>query len=181
MSWRRLQNVLKTSWGRHEEVLKTSLQDVLKTSWRCLGKASWRRLEDIWPRWIYWSWIRRLEDVFWRRKAKANLFLLIKTSWRQRRLDHDEYLLGRTFLVGSRWFVVPFPKLQTFSGIFWVVSVDCSQYEKTVLGIFVYLFIFEVTSTKVRLRFHKQCSQTTTPLICKQAIFAHNASIDFQL
>ena len=138
MSWRRLQNVFKTSWGRHEEVLKTSLQDVLKTSWRCLGKASWRRLEDIWPRWIYWSWIRRLEDVFWRRKAKANLFLLIKTSWRQRRLDHDEYLLGRTFLVGSRWFVVPFPKLQTFSGIFWVVSVDYSQSEKTVLGIYLF-------------------------------------------
>ena len=169
-SSKRLENVLRTPWRSLEDVFARRLEDVLA-----------RRLEDIWPRWIYWSWIRRLEDVFWRRKAKANLFLLIKTSWRQRRLDHDEYLLGRTFLVGSRWFVVPFPKLQTFSGIFWVVSVDCSQYEKTVLGIFVYLFIFEVTSTKVRLRFHKQCSQTTTPLICKQAIFAHNASIDFQL
>ena len=75
--------------------------------------------------------------------------------------------------------MVPFPKLQTFSRIFWVVSVDYSQYEKTVLGIFVYLFIFEVTRTKVKFRFHKQCSQTTTRLICKQAIFAHNASINF--
>ena len=151
----------------------------MKKSWRRLCKTSWkRRLEDIWPRWIYWSWIRRLDDVFWRRMAKANLFLLIKTSWRQTRLDHDKCLLGRTFLVGSRWFVVPFPKLQTFSGIFWVVSVDYSQYER-VLGIFVYLFIFEVTRTKVKFRFHKQCSQTTTRLICKQAIFAHNANIDF--
>ena len=69
-----------------ENVLKISLQDVLKMSWRHLEdvfKTSWRRLEDIWPRRIYWSWPRRLEDVFWRRKAKANIFVLIKTSWRR--------------------------------------------------------------------------------------------------
>ena len=32
---------------------------------------------------MYWSWPRRLEDVFWRRKARANIFVLIKTSWRR--------------------------------------------------------------------------------------------------
>ena len=78
--------VLKTSW---RYLCKTSwkcLEDVLKTPWRRFKdvlKTSWRRLEDIWPRQIYWSWPRRLEDVFWRRKAKANIFVLIKTSWRR--------------------------------------------------------------------------------------------------
>ena len=61
MSWRRLENVLKTSWRRLEEILKMfwrRLEDVLKTSWRSFGETSWRYLED----------------VFWRRKARANIF-----------------------------------------------------------------------------------------------------------
>ena len=99
--------------------MKTSWKGLGKKSWRCLEdffaghledvfKTSWRRLEDVWPRRIYWSWPRRLEDVFWRRKAKANIFVLIKTSWRRllktktkdvfktssRRLHQDECLLG---------------------------------------------------------------------------------------
>ena len=60
---------------RLENVLKISLQDVLK--------MSWRRLEDIWPRRIYWSWLRGLQDV-------------LKTSSEEedeRRLHQDEYLL----------------------------------------------------------------------------------------
>ena len=57
------------------------------------------------------------------------------------------------FLVGTHRFGVPFPKLQTFSEIFWVLHIDYSQYEKTILGIFVYLFIYEVTTTKVNFRF----------------------------
>ena len=85
---------------RLENLLKTSLQDVLKMSWRHLEdvfKTSWRRLEDIWPRWIYWSWPRRLEDAlkrswrrlenvlktFWRHMAKTNILVLNKTSWRR--------------------------------------------------------------------------------------------------
>ena len=74
----RLENVLKTCWRRFEDVLKTSwgsLEDVFKTSWR--------RLEVVWPRWVYWSWSRRLEDVFWRRMNKTNIFVLMKTSWRR--------------------------------------------------------------------------------------------------
>ena len=130
-SWKRLENVLKTSWRCLEEVLKTfwrRLADVLKTywrrldktSWRCFEnvlKTSWRRIEDVWPRQIYWSWPRRLEDVFWRCKTKANIFVLIKMSWRRledvfwrrrqktssRRLHQDECLLGR-FL--KRCFIV---------------------------------------------------------------------------
>ena len=58
-----------------------------------------------------------------------------------------------TFVIGAHRFGVPFPKLQTFSEIFWVLHIDYSQYEKTILGIFVYLFIYEVTATKVNFRF----------------------------
>ena len=101
-SWRRLIDVLKTflqtSWRCVEDVLKTSYRcledlfaDVLKTFWRLVEdvsrcffarrlKTSRRRLEDAWPRRMYWSWSRRLEDVFWRRMTKANIFVLIKTS-----------------------------------------------------------------------------------------------------
>ena len=111
-SWRFLEVVFKMSWRRLEDVLKTILQDVLKTSWKRLQdilarhleevlKASWRRLEDVWPGRIYWSSSRRLQDVFWRRKAKANIFVLIRTSSKtssededQRRLHIDECLLG---------------------------------------------------------------------------------------
>ena len=46
----------KTSW-RCLDVLKTFLQDVLKTSWRRLEDV------DVWPGRIYWSWSRRLQDV----------------------------------------------------------------------------------------------------------------------
>ena len=58
-----------------------------------------------------------------------------------------------TFLVGAHRFGVPFPKLKTFSEIFWALHIDDGQYEKTILGIFVYLFVYEVTATKVNFRF----------------------------
>ena len=71
---------------RPESVLKTSLRDVLK--------MSWRRLEDV-------------LKTFWRPMTKANMFVLIKTSWwrllkmktkdafktSSRRLYQDECLL----------------------------------------------------------------------------------------
>ena len=101
MSSKRLEDVFKMSWRRLEDVLKTFLQDVLKTSWR--------RLEDVWLRPTYWSWPRRLEDVFWRRKTKANIFVLINTSWRRlwrqrrktssRRLRQDECFLGYVLML----------------------------------------------------------------------------------
>ena len=53
-------------WKRLEDIFAGSLEDVLKTSWRRLEdalKRSRRRFEDIWPRQIYWSWPRGLEDV----------------------------------------------------------------------------------------------------------------------
>ena len=100
--------VLKRSW---RYLCKTSwkcCEDVLKTFWRRFCKTSWRCLEVLWPRRIYWSWPRPLEDVFWKRKAKANIFVLIKTSWKRlpddfwrrrrktssRRLHQEKRLLG---------------------------------------------------------------------------------------
>ena len=84
-----------------------------------------------------------------------------------------------TFLVGAQRFGVSFPKLQKFSKIFWALDIDYSPYEKTKPGIFVYLFIYEVTTTKVNFRFYKHCSQAATRLFSEQAIFAQNASIVF--
>ena len=54
-----------------------------------------------------------------------------------------------TFLLGAHRFGVSFPKLQTFSEILCAVHIDYSQYEETILVISVYLFIYEVTTTKV--------------------------------
>ena len=83
------------------------------------------------------------------------------------------------FLVGAQRFGVSFPKLQTFSEIFWALHIDYSQYKKTMPGIFVYLFIYKVTTTKVNFRFKKQSSQAATRLTWEQAIFAQNASTVF--
>ena len=82
-SWRCVEDLSKTSSKRLEDSLKMSWRRFCKTFWRRLEdvlKTSWRHLEDAWLRQIYWSLPRRLEDVFWRRKAKASIFVLIKTS-----------------------------------------------------------------------------------------------------
>ena len=92
MSWRRLQNVLKTFWRRFEEVLKMSwkrLEDVLKTSWRRLKDRHMARTNILV---LTKTSSRRLQDFFRRRKAKANIFVLIKTSCE----DEDERRLVKT-------------------------------------------------------------------------------------
>ena len=89
----RLQNVLKMSSKR---ICETSWRPIGKTFCRCYEdvlKTSWRRLEDVWARQIYWSWPRRLEDVFWRRMIKKDIFVFrrrLKPS--SRRLDQDKYV-----------------------------------------------------------------------------------------
>ena len=44
----------------------------------------------------------------------------------------------------------PFPKLETFFEIFrvWALRIGFSQYEKVILGIFVYLFIYKLQRQK---------------------------------
>ena len=63
------------------------------------------------------------------------------------------------------WFGVPFSKLQRSSGMFWVLPIDYNLYVKAILGIFVFLFICEVTTTKVNFRFDKHCSQAARRLL----------------
>ena len=120
MSWRHLQNFLKTSWRRFsktswrhlEDILKTSWQDildVLKTSWRRMTKANTLVL-------IKTSW-RRLEDVFWRRMSKVNIFVLIKTSSE----DKDERRLQDVFIK---------------TNLCWVLALDCRQ-SKYLITIFL--------------------------------------------
>ena len=78
MSWRHLQDVFKTSWRR--------IEDALKRSWRRFEnilKTSSKRLEDIWPRRIHWSWPRRFEDVFWRRRRKTSSSRRMFAGWVQ--------------------------------------------------------------------------------------------------
>ena len=58
-----------------------------------------------------------------------------------------------TLLVGAHRFGVLFPKLQKFSEKFWALHIGYSQYRKTILEIFVYLFFYEVTTTKVNVPF----------------------------
>ena len=62
---------------------------------------------------------------------------------------------------------------------FWVLPIDYSLYEKTILGIFVYLLICKVTTIKVNFRFYKQYGQAEIRLISERAIFPQNASITF--
>ena len=86
----RLRNVLNTS---RRVVNKDNLTwwYVLKTSWRHLCKTSWRHLEDVLKTYGQDQYIgfdqdvlkKSSEDDFWRCKTKANIFVLIKMSWRR--------------------------------------------------------------------------------------------------
>ena len=69
------------------------------------------------------------------------------------------------FLVGADWFGVSFPKLRRFSGIFWVLPIDYSLYQKMILGIFLYLFFCKFITTKVNFLFYKQYIPAVTRLI----------------
>ena len=82
-----------------------------------------------------------------------------------------------TFLLGAHRFRLLLPKRQTFSEILWTLPIDYSQDEKTILGIFAYLFIYD----KSKFSFLKQWGQAVTRLFWEQAIFAQNASIAFWL
>ena len=53
-------------------------------------------------------------------------------------------------------------------------QLDYCVYEKTILGIFVYLFICKVTMTKINFRFYKQYKQVATHFICE---WAHSVSL----
>ena len=66
-----------------ENVSKISLQDVWETSWRCLEDVFARCLEEVLKTYGQDEYIGLGQNVFCRRKAKANIFALIKTFWRR--------------------------------------------------------------------------------------------------
>ena len=125
-SWRRLQHVfsvtilrlprrpgdvVKTSWRRLEDVLKTFLHDVSKISWKRLedvlktyGQDQFIGLdqdvlktssEDMRLRRTYSSWWRRLEDEDERRLQEV-----FKTSWSRRMFAGK---LVKTFEISVSW------------------------------------------------------------------------------
>ena len=78
-------------------------------------------------------------------------------------------MLYSDILVGAHRFGVPFPKLQTFSEIFWALDIDYSQYEKNDtrnFRLFVYLrsykdkskFLFLETVQSSRNTFYSRTS-----------------------
>ena len=90
-SWWRLQNLLKTSWRCLEDIFARCLEDVLKTYSQdeyigldqdVLKTSS----EDVRLRRTYWSWSRRLEDVL---KTSSEDVRLRRTysSWSRRLED----------------------------------------------------------------------------------------------
>ena len=58
-----------------------------------------------------------------------------------------------TFLVGTHWFGVLFPKLQTFSEIFWVLLIDYSLYEKSDTMNFCLFVYFQSYNDKSKFSF----------------------------
>ena len=91
-SWRRLEDVFRTSWRRFwiiswrrlQNVLKITLQDVLKMSWRCLVdvfKTSWRPLEEFLKTFLQGvlkTSLRYLQSIL-----KTFFQDVLKTSWRR--------------------------------------------------------------------------------------------------
>ena len=64
-----------------------------------------------------------------------------------------------------------------------VLPIDYSLYEKTIPGIFVYLFIFKVTTTKVSFRFYKSAVKVqhvlfaNEPFLRKTLIYFFSSNI----
>ena len=104
---------MKTSWRCLEDVLRTSskrLENVLKISWRRFCKTSWRRLENVLKTYSQDEYIGLDQDVFWRRKAEANIFVLIKTSYvfRRRRRKTSSRRLHDVFIKTNVCWVTAF-------------------------------------------------------------------------
>ena len=112
MSWRRLQNVLTTSSRCLEDVFAGRLEEVfkkiLKTCWQVVLKTSWRRLENVLKTYGQDEYIgldqgflkTSSEDVWLRRIYPSWSRRLEDVFWRRRRktssrrLHQDKYLLG---------------------------------------------------------------------------------------
>ena len=94
MSWR---HFCKTFWRCLEDVLARSREDVLKTVLQDALKTSWKRLENVWPRQIYWYWSRRLQNVL--KTSSGDVWVKrIYLSWKTSSKDKDERRLQDVFI-----------------------------------------------------------------------------------
>ena len=89
MDWRCLEKVFaRHSWTRFEdilEILATWLEDVLQTSWRRLENYLNTLFQHFMKAYDPDEYIGLDQDFLktsWRRMTQANIFALIKTSWR---------------------------------------------------------------------------------------------------
>ena len=133
-SWRRLedvfQDVLKMFWRRLQNVLKMSWRRFCKKSWRCLEdvlETYWRRLEPVWPIRIYWSWPRHLENVL---KTFSEDVRLRRTNSSWRRLHNVFWRRRRK--TSSRCLQDVFIK----TNVCWVISMSSNitrQYQRAYL------------------------------------------------
>ena len=98
---------------------------------------------------------------------------------------HLSYYNTGLFLVGLHWFGAPLPKLQTFSGILWILPLT-TVYMKKQYWLFLICYLQKVTTAKVELHFSKQCTVkpqhvlfTNKPLLCKmlESHFSYNISL----
>ena len=73
-------------------------------SWRRFCKTSWRRLEDVWPRRIYWSWSRRLEDVLKTssededQRRLQDVFIKTNVCWDMASQWRSKSIISNTFI-----------------------------------------------------------------------------------
>ena len=82
----------------------------------------------------------------------------------------------RTFLVGTLiWGSISTSKLQTFSGIFWVLPIELyiiyqSIRKNDTRNFCLFVYFSKVIATKANICFYKQFSQSATRLICEEML-----------
>ena len=87
-------------WPRQILELGKQFNQMIRLSKNLEGILA-RRLEDVLKTYDQDEYIDLDQDVFWRRRTKANIFVLMRTSSEddgERRLHQDEWLLGSVII-----------------------------------------------------------------------------------
>ena len=148
--------MLNMSWRRFEDVFKTSC----KTSWRCLEDVFTRRLEDVLKR--FW---RRLGKTSWRRMTKTNLLVLIKnlanlvnlakflrtfflqnTSWRLLSFFIVNCMLIRLSRVWSLFSQPVLPSLSSIPPLHWNENLSGSNTKRNASEVFLGKDVLKICS-----------------------------------
>ena len=114
--WRRVEDVLKTSWRclqwtffcfprRPADTSWRHLEDVLKTSWRHLVKKFWKRPGDVLKTSLEGVPQTHLEDVLKTSWKMKNCYTeeVFKTSWKTRNVCwfHDYFFVQKLCLIAT--------------------------------------------------------------------------------